>query len=111
MHLFLTNAKGSFGLSVSSSLDAHRQRVFVAKGQTLSIAFHPRKGCICFGSKQAAVKAGLNCEVPAGNTNRSNFTPVTKDAVHLDLDYLSGEICLLDWGYNDREPAVSQLGS
>ena len=30
MHLFLTNAKGSFGLSVSSSLDAHRQRVFVA---------------------------------------------------------------------------------
>ena len=107
MRLFLTNAKGSFGLSVSSSLDAHRQVVFAAKGQTLSIAFYPRKGVICFGSEQAAVKAGLNYEVPAGKTNTSNFTPVNEDAVRLDLDDLGGEICLLDWGYKDTEPSIS----
>ena len=56
--LFLENAKGSFGLSVTSSLDAHRQVVFAARGQTMSIAFYPRKGLICFGSEQAAVKVG-----------------------------------------------------
>ena len=26
------------------------------RGQTLSIAFYPKKGLICFGSEQAAVK-------------------------------------------------------
>jgi hypothetical protein len=56
VRVFLENAKGSFGLSVSTSMDAHRQVCFAAKGQTLSVAFYPRKGCICFGSEQAAVK-------------------------------------------------------
>ena len=54
--LFLENAKGSFGIMVCSSIDAHRQVCFAARGQTLSIAFYPRKGLICFGSEQAAVK-------------------------------------------------------
>ena len=54
--LFLENAKGSFGIMTCSSIDAHRQVVFAARGQTLSIAFYPRKGLICFGSEQAAVK-------------------------------------------------------
>jgi hypothetical protein len=51
------------------------------------------------------VKAGLNYDVPEGKA--SNFTPVDEDAMRLDLDDLSGEVCLLDWGYKDREPAVS----
>ena len=54
--LFLENAKGSFGLCITTSMDAHRQVCFAARGQTLSIAFYPRKGLICFGSEQAAVK-------------------------------------------------------
>ena len=56
---FLENAKGSFGLSVTTSMDAHRQVVFAAKGQTLLVAFYPRKGVICFGSEQAAVKVSV----------------------------------------------------
>ena len=56
VRLFLKNAKGSFGLCVTTSLDAHRQVAMAAKGQTLCIAFYPRKGLICYGSEQAAVK-------------------------------------------------------
>ena len=37
-------------------MDAHSQAVMAAKGQTLSVAFYPRKGVICYGSEQAAVK-------------------------------------------------------
>ena len=77
---------------------------FAAKGQTLSVAFYPRKGIICYGSEQAAVKGGLNYDVPEGP---SNFTAVDKDAVRLDLDDLSGEVCLLDWNYKDQEPSIS----
>lgn len=56
VRIFLKNAKGSFGLCVTTSLDAHRQVAMAAKGQTLCIAFYPRKGVICYGSEQAAVK-------------------------------------------------------
>jgi hypothetical protein len=56
VRVFLENAKGSFGLCVTTSLDAHRQVAMAAKGQTLCIAFYPRKGIICYGSEQAAVK-------------------------------------------------------
>lgn len=52
----LLASKGSFGLCVTTSMDSYRQVAFAAKGQTLSIAFYPRKGVICFGSEQAAVK-------------------------------------------------------
>jgi len=101
--LFLQDAKGSFGLMVASTLDAHRQVCFAARGQTLSIAFYPRKGIVCYGSEQAAVKAGLNYENPGGNlaTSSSNGRGGGEgdNAVRLDLDDLGGEICLLDWGY------------
>ena len=60
MRTFLENAKGSFGLCLTTSMDAHRQVVFAAKGQTLSIAFYPRKGVVCYGSEQAAVKVSLS---------------------------------------------------
>jgi hypothetical protein len=105
--LFLQNAKGSFGLMIASSLDAHRQTCFAARGQTLSIAFYPRKGLICYGSEQAAVKAGLNYDNPEGSVGRWSERE-EDNAVRLDLDDLGGEICLLDWGFaGDIAPAVS----
>jgi hypothetical protein len=47
---FLKNAKGSFGLLVSCSLDAHRSICIAARGQTMSVAFYPKMGVICYGS-------------------------------------------------------------
>lgn len=82
--------------------------MFAAKGQTLSIAFYPRKGLICFGSEQAAVKAGLKYDLPQGQTIGSPYKTMDENAFRLDLDDLGGEICLLDWGYGgDDEPAIS----
>ena len=105
--LFLEHAKGSFGLCVASSLDAHRQVCLAARGQTASVAFYPKKGLICYGSEQAAVKAGLNYENPGGNL-MAHGDNEGDNAVRLDLDDLGGEICLLDWGYSgDADPAVS----
>lgn len=104
--LFLQNAKGSFGLMIASSLDAHRQTCFAARGQTMSIAFYPRTGLICYGSEQAAVKAGLNYDIPGGTTIHESSE--NDYAVRLDLDDLGGEICLLDWGFGeDAGPDIS----
>jgi len=106
---FLTNARGSFGLMITNSLDAHRQICLAARGQTISIAFYPKKGLICYGSEQAAVKAGLSIPTPGGDVLASVHGGEYGDdnaAVRLDLDDLNGEICLLDWG-KDRTPAVS----
>lgn len=105
--LFLQDAKGSFGLTIASSVDSHRQVCFASRGRTLSIGFYPRKGLICYGSEQAAVKAGLNCENPGGNIVQGNSREAD-NAVRLDLDDLGGDICLLDWGFaGDAEPAIS----
>jgi hypothetical protein len=52
---FLENAKGSFGLFVSCSLDAHRSICIAARGQTMSIAFYPKKGIICYGSGKSNI--------------------------------------------------------
>ena len=57
---FLENSKGSFGLCVATSIEAHRQVCIAAKGQTNSVAFYPRKGVICYGSEQAAVKVSVH---------------------------------------------------
>ena len=66
----------------------------------MSIAFYPKKGLICYGSEQAAVKAGLDAELPGADkaglgTSRHD---VDIDALRLDLDDLGGEIIVLDWG-------------
>jgi hypothetical protein len=66
----------------------------------MSIAFYPNKGLICYGSEQAAVKAGMNYEFPGGNPDilgRSRGD-LDDDALRLDLDDLGGEIIVLDWG-------------
>ena len=53
VRMFLANAKGSFGLFVSCSLDAHRQFVVAARGQTISLAFYPKQNLVLWGSEQA----------------------------------------------------------
>jgi len=109
--LFLKNAKGSFGLSTSSTLDAHRQICFAARGQTVSISFYPDKGLVCFGSEQAATKAGMKSHFRDGEND--DFSIKTKNSnylddewVRLDLDDLGGEIIVLDWG--KQSEAVSK---
>jgi hypothetical protein len=84
---FLANATGSFGLCITSSLDAHRQICLAARGQTMSIAFYPRTGIILYGSEQAAVKAGMSVSFP-GNVDELDHSlgDVDNDALRLDLD-------------------------
>ena len=97
--IFLKHASGSFGLCVMSSLDAHRQMCLAARGQSISIAFYPQKKLICYGSEQAAVKAGMLYKFPG--SSREDLTRtilnVEGDAQRLDLDDVGGEICLIDW--------------
>eukprot|EP00957_Ditylum_brightwellii_P190358 14490707-Ditylum_brightwellii.AAC.1 len=102
--LFLKNAKGSFGLCIPSNIDARDQICLGARGQTMSIAFYPKKGVICYGSEQAAVKAGIGAAVPDGMSGKSITTVDENDvAVRLDLDDLGGEICLIEWGDSGAE--------
>jgi len=111
--LFMENAKGSFGISVTSNLDSHRQMCLAARGQTMSIAFYPDKDLICFGSEQAAVKAGMGVELEERDNESlqdSNFSSREFDieSTRLDLDDLGGEIVVLDWGVGKyRTPPVS----
>jgi hypothetical protein len=111
---FLKHAKGSFGLSISSTLDAHRQVCLAAKGQPMSVAFYQKTGLVCYASEQAALKAGMGVAVPIAGGGLSDQTSIKlsqlngddeeennsmlKEAWRLDLDDLGGEICLLDWG-------------
>ena len=56
--MFLSSARGSFGLVLSHSLDAHNELVVAARGQTMSISFYPQMGVVLFGS-EAAVRGTL----------------------------------------------------
>jgi|AntRauTorckE5430_2_1112549.scaffolds.fasta_scaffold01373_6 hypothetical protein len=111
VRILMSNAKGSFGLCVMSSLDSHRQMCLAARGQTISVAFYPKKNAILYGSEQAAVKAAMDIDFPGvnkrGPLDRS-FLNVDSDVLRLDLDDVGGEICLIDWGVNQyKTPAVS----
>jgi hypothetical protein len=55
VRMLLGNAKGSFGLFVSCSLDAHRQVVLAARGQTISVAFYPAQNLILWASEQVGL--------------------------------------------------------
>jgi hypothetical protein len=127
VRLFLAGAKGSFGLCITCSLDADRQLVVGARGQTISVAFYPSSGLVLWGSEQAAVKAALIGEKPEESEHgrqtekqikdreimlsimspeqRTQFWAIVGDeedldagACRLDLDDLGGEIVLIDWG-------------
>lgn len=107
VRIFMSNAKGSFGLCAMSSLDAHRQVCLAARGQTMSLAFYPRKQLILWGSEQAAVKAGLNMDspemFPSGNSLDTSVLNLKEDVLRLDLDDLGGEICLVDYAQDIYE--------
>jgi hypothetical protein len=95
---FLQNAKGSFGLCISSSLDAHRQVCVAARGQTMSVAFYPNKGLICFGSEQASVKAAMNDRfMTVDESPTLRHSDIDHDAFRLDLDDFGGEVMCIDW--------------
>ena len=128
VRLFLANAKGSFGLCITCSVDAERQLVVAARGQTISVAFYPASGLVLWGSEQAAVKAALVGEKDQADSvhgrmkdkineerevmlamlspeQRAKFIErfgedfdMDEGACRLDLDDLGGEIVLIDWG-------------
>lgn len=52
----LGNAKGSFGLVISHSLDSANEVVVAARGQTMALAFYPQMGMVLFGSEATATK-------------------------------------------------------
>jgi hypothetical protein len=66
----------------------------------MSVAFYPNKGLICYGSEQAAVKAGLAFDFPDKDSDVMGRSrgDIDNDALRLDLDDLGGEILVLDWG-------------
>jgi hypothetical protein len=76
----------------------------------MSVAFYPSKCLVCYGSEQAAVKAGLNTECPGVEAVLSRSIELKDhNAVRLDLDHLGGEIVLLDWGQRKyKNPPVSK---
>lgn len=113
--LFMARARGSFGLCITCSVDAHRQMILAAGGQSMSVAFYPRTGVVLYASEQAAVKAAVgvcaprpaapaadvnddNRDLEAARVSRTRSRLNDGPAVRLDLDDLGGEICLLDWG-------------
>ena len=57
--LFILNLNVTH-MAVNSSLDAHRQIVVAARGQTISVATYPQSGLVLWGSEQAACKAAIN---------------------------------------------------
>ena len=76
----------------------------------MSVAFYPTKGLICYGSEQAAVKAGLNARFPGDvDVLGSSMREIDHDALRLDLDDMGGEILVLDWGQRKyKNPPVSK---
>lgn len=118
----LSSPQGSFGLCVSSSIDARRQFCVAARGQTISLAFYPRQGVVLYGSEQAAVKAGLNLpEATLGADGKGsagrymardgNGRGGDQVATRLDLDDLGGEIVLIDWVSADKSSTGSSTRS
>ncbi|KAL3915701.1 MAG: hypothetical protein SGILL_005522, partial [Bacillariaceae sp.] len=113
---FMKNAIGSFGLVVTSSMDAKRQICIAARGQPMSVAFYPKQGIVCYGSELAAVKAGLLFENPGGNrsldaSSTASFLlsddDMTKQCCRFDLDDLGGEVVLLDFSGTGNQPTVT----
>ena len=114
LRMFMKNARGSFGVCVSSSVDANRQVALASRGQTISIAFYPRLGMVLWGSELAATKAalGLGDEpiVPISSDRHPSEAWGNLIARRLDLDDTGGEVCLLDFSADaNRLPSVSRI--
>jgi len=96
----MKGSMGSFGLVLSHSLDADKEAVFAARGQTMSVAFYPSAGFVMFGSESAATKVGLGLseEESAGS-------------FRFDLDDVVGEVLLLRWGENEADVESRRLAA
>lgn len=100
--IFLEGAMGSFGLVLSTSLEADSELVVAARGQTMSIAFYPDTGVVLFGSEAAATKAAM--QVPSADAAPKK--PISQaeidleapqataaaQSLRLDLDDVNGEV-------------------
>ena len=101
----MAGAEGSFGLVLSHSLDAEKDVVLAARGQTMSVAFYPSLGCITFGSESAATKV---CMGATSDTENSKVDGSVDEAVkqplsfRFDLDDVAGEVVLLRCGVVTR---------
>ena len=97
----LARSEGSFGLVLSSALDAANELVVAARGQTMSVAFFPRLGLFTFGSESSATKAGLGKSPTTGDScDAANATVLDAgflDGFRFDLDDVNGEVMLLRW--------------
>jgi len=92
----LRHAEGSFGLCLSTSVDAAKEVVVAARGQTMSIAFWPKLGVLTWGSEAAATKTGLGRATSADRTGAAD--PEFMDGYRFDLDDVNGECVHLCWG-------------
>lgn len=87
----LGSAMGSFGLVLSHSLDASRELVVAARGQTMSVAFYPETGLVMFGSESAATKAGMTLPRGAAPDPRVASPSAEHGAsMRLDMDDVNG---------------------
>ena len=100
VRILMNGATGSFGLSATCSVDAHRQVVLASRGQTMSLAFYPTLGTVLWGSELAALKAGFSRDTV--DIDEEAESP-DHSVVRLDLDDLGGEVCLVDYGAPDRK--------
>lgn len=112
---FMANAKGSFGLMITSSLDAHRQICVAARGQPMSLTLYPKTGAIVYGSELAAAKVGIGVNPSKESQSTNTMTILTDDeekeletTSRVDLDDLGGESAIIDWccGPGDRNVEV-----
>ena len=115
MKLFMKSAVGSFGLMTTSSMDSHYQICIAARGQPMSIAFYPDKRLICYGSEQAAVKAGMMYNKPGKkvpvtlDTSTLDESTMATNTCRFDLDDLGGEVVLLDWSKSNADPSYTPM--
>ena len=74
-------------LCVMCSVDAHRQMVIAARGQTMSVAFYPETGLLLYASEQAAVKAALGITPDKHKMQNKNHRPRPRaDAIKFTRD-------------------------
>ncbi len=81
--MFLSRAKGSFGLVTVSTLEPEKV-VLSARGQPISIGFHPEAKMVAYASEAAALK------IPFGNQGMIPY--------RFDLDQVAGEIAEVSIG-------------
>ena len=71
----LANAKGSFGLVTSHSLESDEAVVVAARGQTMSIACYPQQGLVLFGSEVAATKVAMGTAINSSLLGGETYDP------------------------------------